>query len=131
MANGAWQVITRYCLTLSNHQSSLTRQPLTFPKQRERGIMKTFRRLLFLAGLVSLVLPRSEAQAQAPAEAPPDKLYTRDHHFILPLLLDDKERAVLQDVQLYVKNGANGVWLCKDTVPATKTGFDFRVPQDG
>ncbi|HMC88451.1 MAG TPA: hypothetical protein VKI17_02840, partial [Gemmataceae bacterium] len=89
--------------------------------------MKTLRRLLFVSVLASLALLRSEALAQGP----PTKLYTRDQHFILPLMLDDKERASLQDVQLFVKNGPADVWLCKETVPATQTGFDFHVPQDG
>ncbi|HEV3446665.1 MAG TPA: hypothetical protein VG099_18630 [Gemmataceae bacterium] len=93
--------------------------------------MKTLRRLLFVAVLAGLALLRSEARAEPPSGATPTKLYTRDLHFILPLVLDEKERATLQDVQLYVKAGPSDVWMCKDTVSAMRTGFDFHVPKDG
>ena len=91
--------------------------------------MKTFRRLLVVSVLTGLVLLRGEAWAQSGSL--PAKQYINNVHFILPLQLDSKERTSLQDVQLFVKNGANGVWLCKDTVPATKTSFDCRMPGEG
>jgi hypothetical protein len=93
--------------------------------------MNTFGRFLYGSLLVSLSLLQSEVRAQAPAGQMPGKIYTREQHFVLPLLLDEKDRANLQDVQLYVKTGPNDFWICKDTVPAMQTGFDYRVPQDG
>src|ERR1700730_945485 len=93
--------------------------------------MRTFRRLLILSVLTGWALLRSEALAQTPAAATPAKLYINTAHFLVPLQLDDKDRATMRDIQLFVKNGANGAWLCKETVPSSQTSFDCRMPGEG
>src|SRR5437762_12731176 len=71
------------------------------------------------------------AQPSPPAVPTPGKIFTRNKTFCLPIALDPKERAKVQSVQLYVRNGPNEPWMLKDTVPPTRTEFDYSVLQDG
>jgi hypothetical protein len=104
------------------------------------------KRLVGLASVAGLVIVGS-AQAQVPATAPaplapavgaaapatPKKtIYTRKTSFRLPVQIrDPRERARLQEVQLYVKNGANGVWIITQKGKPDTDHFDYLVPQDG
>lgn len=90
--------------------------------------MKTTYRLLavLLAGVVA-----TSARAQAPAAAMPSKIYTKRMAFKLPFRIDDKERAELREVKLYVKNGPSEPWMCKETAQPTQTDFTYHVSSDG
>jgi hypothetical protein len=87
-----------------------------------------------LAGLVlvglALALPAA-VRAQAPASRLPDKTYMTKSAFNLPVIIDDKVRTGLKEIQLYVKEGADGVWACKDKQPPSATAFTYRLTQDG
>ncbi len=93
--------------------------------------MKRYNWLLVLALVFNVALAGSEAGAQAPAKSPPNKIYTREKFFALPIVLDEKERAALQQIQLYVKDGPNEPWVLKERVLPTQDRFVYRVPQDG
>src|SRR5262245_16333674 len=70
-----------------------------------------------------------EAHAQAPA-AGSSKMYTNKLHFRLPFSLPDSERQKLNEVQLYVKMGAEP-WACKESVGPAQTSFSYKATQDG
>jgi hypothetical protein len=88
--------------------------------------------LALLAGL-----PPGPAGAQTPAPITPPyvdpvtgKQYTKYTHFHLPIKLDDRARASLQHVVLFVKAG-QGPWQAEPPVSAQQQRFQYRVPQDG
>jgi hypothetical protein len=93
-----------------------------------------------LSGAILALLPvlgvrGVTASAQAPkspaASSPaPEKIYTNKTVFLLPIKIDERLRADLREVLLYVKDGA-GEWQRKDSVPATQSHFTFHVPHDG
>lgn len=87
-------------------------------------------RYLALAWMAVGFLPTG-TRAQAPQPVPNSKIYTHNKHFTLPIALTPGERALLQEVLLFVKNGQNEPWQRKDRVPPTQSGFDYRVSQDG
>jgi hypothetical protein len=58
------------------------------------------------------------------------KIYTPKTEFKLPVQIDDKERADLTGLKLFVK-AVPGAWECKDSAPADQKLFFFRAPHDG
>ncbi|MCS7045364.1 MAG: hypothetical protein NZO58_03305, partial [Gemmataceae bacterium] len=58
------------------------------------------------------------------------KIYTKTSEFKLPIQMDERTRATLERVCLYVKSGS-GDWVRQDEGPATQPYFIYRVPQDG
>lgn len=58
------------------------------------------------------------------------KTFTKTTTFKLPIQMDERIRANLKEVQLYVKSG-NGDWVRQEAVPPTTPHFDYRVPGDG
>jgi len=75
------------------------------------------------------------ARAQAPSGGPAsnsssNKIFTSKTVFHLPIKIDERLRADLREVYLYVKDGS-GAWLRKEAVAPTQTHFTFRVPHDG
>jgi len=83
--------------------------------------------VLLLSGVTLL---GTSARAQM-SSVPPGKIYTRRMAFKLPVKIDDKDRAGLDKVQLYVRNGPNEPWLCKITAPPTQPDFTYHVDHDG
>jgi len=83
--------------------------------------------VLVLSGVALL---GASAHAQ-PAPGSPGKIYTRRTAFRLPVKIDDKDRAALDKVQLYVKNGPSEPWVCKVTAPPTQPDFTYHVDHDG
>jgi hypothetical protein len=70
-------------------------------------------------------------QGQTPAGAPgPKRVYTQKTNFKLPIRIDDKDRANIQEVRLYVKFGQGGVWQ-PITVPPSQSVFNYQAAQDG
>jgi len=90
--------------------------------------VKTYLRLAVLL-LSGVVFCGTALRAQAPANA--GKIYTRKTSFKLPVKIDDKDRATLDKIQLYVKNGPNAMWALKATAPATQSDFAYHVEHDG
>jgi len=83
----------------------------------------TLRRWVF-SGVATLALAAA-AGAQGPAP-----IYTKNGVLQLPVQLDERARAEIAEVKLYVR-GPAGKWECVQTAPATQTRFDFRAPTDG
>ena len=50
--------------------------------------------------------------------------------FKLPVQIDDKERAELTGLKLFVR-AVPGAWECRESAPAAQKEFSFRAPQDG
>ena len=88
--------------------------------------MKTHYRLLAVAlGLLGTV-----AWAQNPS-APQTKVYSKHTVFKLPFNIDENQRGDVREVKLYVKNGASGAWVCKESAPPTQKAFSYTVGGDG
>jgi hypothetical protein len=66
-------------------------------------------------------------EAMAPA-AP--KMYSKNVSFRLPVQIDERERAQLRELKLFVRTPSTN-WMCKESAPATQKGFSFRAPGDG
>ena len=71
--------------------------------------------------------PPAAARAQA---ALPKHIFTKTSEFKLPIQMDEKTRAHLDRVCLYVKCG-NADWVRQEIGPASMPYFLYRVPQDG
>ena len=78
-----------------------------------------------LAAVAGLVLGAGSAAAQGP---PP--IFTKNAALRLPVALDDRSRAEVANIKLFVRNPA-GRWECVQTAPSSQTAFDFRAPTDG
>jgi hypothetical protein len=92
--------------------------------------MKTLRGVGALALLAGCTLGGLAARAQAPAVTAPSKMYTNKQQFRLPFNLDDRERARLRDIQLFVRYNGDS-WTCKETAPPAQKAFTYRAAQDG
>jgi len=93
--------------------------------------VKTSKKLLALAMLPGLALLATAVQGQAPADAPaPKKVYTQKTNFKLPIRIDDKDRASIQEVKLYVKTGVGGQWQAI-SIPPSQSVFNYQAQQDG
>src|SRR5262249_37651102 len=77
--------------------------------------------LLFRASLVV------GQEAGAPAA---QKMFSKSVAFRLPAQIDDRDRADLKELKLYVKTPTSS-WVCRETAPATQKLFSFRAPGDG
>jgi hypothetical protein len=84
-----------------------------------------------LALLPGLALFATAVQGQAPVAAQgPKKVYTQKTNFKLPIRIDDKDRANIQEVRLYVKTSASGQWQ-PISIPPSQSSFNYQAPQDG
>lgn len=96
----------------------------------------TVRTLRVAALTAGLAWGASAAWAQLPAvpgsnqPAATKKTFTKNTTFNLPIQMDERTRASLKEVQLYVKSGA-GDWVRQEAVPPQTPHFTYRVPQDG
>jgi hypothetical protein len=61
----------------------------------------------------------------------PEKLYMSKNSFFLPVTIDERARASIREVRLYVREGVGGRWLLKDSAPPSQPGFNYRLAQDG
>lgn len=77
------------------------------------------------AAVAGVLFGVGSAAAQAPAP-----IVTRNAALRLPVQLDERSRAEVTQVKLYVR-GPDGQWVCVQTGPPTQTAFDFRAPADG
>ena len=78
-----------------------------------------------LATVAGLVLGAGSAAAQSP---PP--IFTKNAALRLPVTLDERSRAEVAQVKLFVR-GPAGRWECVQTAPSSQTSFDFRAATDG
>jgi hypothetical protein len=60
----------------------------------------------------------------------PSPIFTRNAALRLPVQLDERARAEVAEVKLYVR-GPAGRWECVQSAPATQAAFDFKAPIDG
>jgi hypothetical protein len=95
-------------------------------------IMEAINHLIAIGILLGSVVLAPWSRAQAPsAPAPVKKIFTKQAAFKLPLQTTAADRQRLSEIQLYVKTGADGVWLLKDTAPPSLAEFTYRAPADG
>src|SRR5437899_454299 len=97
-----------------------------------RWMARTLRALALLAA-ASAAVPIATAQTPAAARAPaalPRLIYTKSTEFRLPVQMDERTRANLECVCLYVKCGAAD-WVRQETGAPTTPYFLYRVTQDG
>jgi hypothetical protein len=87
-------------------------------------VSKFILRRWVLSALAGLALT-----ATAAAQNPPP-IFTKNAALRLPIQLDDRARAEVAEVQLYVRR-PNGDWECVQTAPPSQTVFDFRASEDG
>ncbi len=88
-------------------------------------------RVLGLLLLVSALFVSGAAMGQGPpASQLPKITYTKNTIFHLPVQMDEKTRASMREVCLYVKAG-NGEWVRQETGLPTHSHFNYKVPQDG
>jgi hypothetical protein len=99
---------------------------LTADCSLDRGfVVKNFifrrRALSVVAGLAI----SAAAAAQGPAP-----IFTKNTALRLPVQLDERARADVAEVKLYVR-GPTGRWECAQTAAPTQTAFDYRALGDG
>jgi hypothetical protein len=82
------------------------------------------------AGLAGALATAVQVNAQD-AAAPPTKSYLNKSAITLPVLLEDKYRAQLKSIQLYVKESPSSPWKLQEQAPPTQTAFTYRAPADG
>ena len=71
------------------------------------------------------------AMAQAPAAGQlPKMTYTKNTIFHLPVQMDERTRANVREICLYVKSGS-GDWVRQETGLPSMTQFNYKVPRDG
>src|SRR5262245_52201462 len=61
----------------------------------------------------------------------PAKSYMNKNVFYLPVNLDDRARAGLQEIQLYYKVEPGQPWILKEKIPPQHNCFTFKAPADG
>ncbi len=83
-----------------------------------------------LTGTAHTATAQTTSGATRPQAALPKRIYTKTSEFKLPIQMDDKTRANLDRVCLYVKSG-DAAWVRQEVGPATMPYFLYRVPQDG
>src|SRR5262249_21968129 len=98
---------------------------------RTRFILPAWlRRSVGLLALLPMLGQLPPLKAQGPPASEPAKHYTKDHVFKLPIRIEERSRAGIREVQLYVKT-PGGEWQRKDAAPPTQPFFQFKTPQDG
>lgn len=66
----------------------------------------------------------------AHAETFPEKVYTSNSAFRMPIEMDARDRQSIQAIKLYVRTPESG-WTCVETAPASQTAFRYQAPTDG
>ena len=95
-----------------------------------RWTVRTLRTLTLTAALAGTVHAVGAQPPSTGAAGMPKRIYTKTSEFKLPIQMDEKTRAGLDRVCLYVKQG-NADWVRQESGPATMPYFLYRVPQDG
>jgi hypothetical protein len=82
--------------------------------------------VLVYASAVGAQTPTAPAGRQTMA-----KTYMSKNVFYLPVIIDERMRSNLREVQLYVKENPTRPWMLKEKAPPSATGFTYRGTQDG
>jgi hypothetical protein len=61
----------------------------------------------------------------------PAKSYMNKTTFYLPVSIDDRTRAGLQEIQLYVKQDPSQPWMMREKIAPNQNCFSFKAAQDG
>ncbi|HWY85230.1 MAG TPA: hypothetical protein VNX28_00820 [Gemmataceae bacterium] len=89
----------------------------------------------FLPGLPRLLLVMlglgMHVTAFAQEDQPVPKWYLSKGSLHIPIQIDERARAQVQEVHLYVKEGPKAAWHLKEKVPGTQTFFTFPAGQEG
>jgi hypothetical protein len=114
------------------------------PRSEHRAAVKaprlvrgTWSWLLRMGLLLAPVLAfATAAGAQTPVSAQPSrqpltKTYMSKSAFYLPVIIDDRVRGSLGEIQLYVKDHPSRPWMLKEKAAPTTRGFTYHAPQDG
>ncbi len=103
--------------------------------RRALAVGRTARRRLALLALAAALAAPLAAAAQPPPFSPappaPTKFYWNKKSFSLPVQIDDRNRANLAEVQLYVKDHPTHPWVCCEKGRPSQNAFSFRPLQDG
>ena len=94
-----------------------------------RWTVRSLRALTLAAAAAGLTAAATAQDADSKAGGL-KKTFTKTTTFKLPIQMEDRIRANLKEVQLYVKSG-NGDWVRQEAVSPTTPHFDYRVPADG
>lgn len=73
-------------------------------------------------------------QGQAPdasTGAAPAKTYLNKSMIQLPIVIEERHRAQLKNVQLHVKEGPTQPWKLHATVPPSQASFSYKAPAEG
>jgi hypothetical protein len=82
--------------------------------------------LSVLAGMAAWV------SAQGPKNEPPRTVYINRTAFKIPLKkIEERDRARLQEVRLYVRQGPSGKWEMAAHAPPTQSEFIYQAPGEG
>ena len=93
---------------------------------RTRNWLATIAMLSVLVGMAAWV------SAQGPKNDPPRTVYINRTAFKIPLKkIEERDRARLKEVQLYVRQGASGRWEKVAHAPPTQSEFIYQAPGDG
>ena len=87
-------------------------------------------RALGLLVLVSAMVLGGKALGQNPQPQLPKITYTKNTIFHLPVQMEERTRASLREVCLYVKSGSAD-WVRQETGSPTMSHFSYKVPHDG
>jgi hypothetical protein len=87
-------------------------------------------RALGLLVLVSAMVLGGKALGQNPQPQLPKITYTKNTIFHLPVQMEERTRASLREVCLYVKSGTAD-WVRQETGSPTMSHFSYKVPHDG
>ncbi len=100
---------------------------------RRAGVLRAVVGLVAAAGLTVVAQPchGQSGTYQSPSyQAKNRKVYTNKTFYNLPVQIDDRYRANLREVALYVKIN-NSDWVRQETAAGHIGAFTFRAPQDG
>lgn len=94
------------------------------------------RKRLWLMPVLASLAWTGSTLAQGPGLAPqgrplPTKSYMNKNNFYLPVMIDERVRANLKEVLLYVKDGPTKAWTLAERGTPSQTWFAYRAPQEG
>lgn len=75
--------------------------------------------------------PRLPVLAGAPEAPAPTKTHLKTSTIQLPIEIQERARADIREIQIYVKDAAGAPWVLKERLPPTETHYIFQAPHDG
>jgi hypothetical protein len=99
-----------------------------------RGTWSWLLRVGMLLAPVLIFATAAGAQTPVPAQAarqPLAKTFMSKSAFYLPVIIDDRVRGNLSEIQLYVKDHPARPWMLKEKAAPSTRGFTYHATQDG